>query len=413
MRRQQPAKRNRVSAPKELTVTIDRYSHDGRGIGHDNQGRVVMVDNALVGETVTAQITHAKRRLLQGKAVSWVNESELRQTPACEHFGQCGGCQLQHMPESEQIKVKQRAVEEHFHRNGFNALPWEPPLIGPEFAYRHRVRLHLNRAGEPGFKAKGDDRWVPIKQCSVMSPALAEGFSRFKTAPSEGLQQVELVADDEGQLGLAVLKGRAKAPEAWQAWLLEQGWVTDDYLTYRTLGPQVFARADQFTQVNRHQNHAMLGQAREWLALTKNDRVLDLFCGNGNVALSLADQVGSIVGLESSEGAIAAARRAAPSHAHFEVCDLFTEPLIPWLEKETDAPNVIVLDPPRAGAQFAVEQLKDAVSVKKILYIACDPTTLARDAEILKQSGWHLRKLGLIDMFPQTRHIESMALFEQ
>lgn len=400
--------------PDSVEVTIERLSHDGRGIGHVD-GRVVMVDNALPGEKIEARIDRGNTKLWQGHVGRYHSTSEQRKTPHCKLYGRCGGCQLQHMSQSDQLALKQQAVSDHFRRNGLPEVPFIAPLESSPLGYRHRARFHLSNNGVLGFHGKGNNRVIPVDHCPVLSPELQTLFERVReSAPLKGIQQLELTVDDVGRYGASAVKASDRARETFQQWATDQGWL-HNILTYQAGNYQVTAKAGEFTQVNREMNRQMLEQIRQWLKPVSTDRMLDLFCGNGNISLALRDEVAAVFGLEASGAAIEAAKAAAVQqpNVHFVEADLFTQSLHKRSDLKEFAPTVAVLDPPRAGAELAVRSLSGLAGLTRLVYVSCDPATLTRDLAQLTADHWHLRKARLIDMFPQTRHIETMVLLEK
>ncbi|TCS39815.1 class I SAM-dependent RNA methyltransferase [Reinekea marinisedimentorum] len=411
-RRNQPAKK---PLPEPLELDILRFSHDGRGIA-EKDGRIVMVAGALPGERVTARIDKANTKLWQGHAMTVHQPSEARTEPHCAHFRQCGGCQLQHMTLASQHEIKRTAVMDHFRRNGIE-LPEAPAMIeSPPFAYRHRARLHVSGKGQIGFHNAQGNQVVPVQQCPVFTEQLAAAYEQLRTAaPLKGLTQLELVVDDSCKMGAVAVKGKPEALERFHRWVEQQGWVWNQPLSYAAGEKTVTAYPGDFTQVNRAANLKMLETGAQWLNLNTGDRLLDLFCGSGNVAYFLSHRVGSLVGLEASEAAIRQAKAVQNGDAHcqFEVADLFQVDVSGMTLVRDLNPNVVVLDPPRAGAENICRHISKLTGLDKILYISCDPATLARDINLLQQADWCLSKLALVDMFPQTKHVETIALLEK
>ncbi|MBU2865109.1 methyltransferase [Reinekea forsetii] len=410
--RRSPKKAN-LPAPFELE--IDRYSHDGRGIGI-HQGRVVMVSNAMPGEQVQVKLEQANTKLWQGKAVKHFTQSDRRQQPTCQYYGECGGCVLQHVPVSDQVALKQSALEDHLRRNKVPHDALAEPISIEKVAYRHRARFQVSKKGEVGFFNVKGNRIVPISQCAVVVPSINDALNIVKReAPLEGVKQLELVIDDTDQLGISVVEGSGASKSALAQWGEKQGWVSQAPLQYRSAGAQTWAKPGSFTQVNRRVNTAMIEQAKAWLDLDASDRVLDLFCGNGNVSLPFAKNVEAILGLEANQEAIDMAMNSEQANQQTRYCvaNLFTSPLKDIPEIAQFNPTAVILDPPRAGAEAVVKNMNTLPTVQKILYISCDPATLARDIAELIHDKWHLRKVGVMDMFPHTRHIESMALLEK
>ncbi|WP_320823187.1 hypothetical protein [Reinekea sp.] len=414
-KRSKPGRTGQKSLPAPLTLDILRYSHDGRGIA-SHAGRVVMVANALPGEQVVASIDQVGSKLWQGRSTSLLNVSPERREPACKLYGVCGGCQLQHLDHASQLQIKQQAVGDHLRRNGFKPQDWSEPLRSEPYGYRHRARFHIDKQGQVGFHAEKGNTLIAVSECPVLTPALQQAYEVLVlSAPVIGLVQLELVVDDTGQVGVVVLDGKPIASANFYQWSARQGWTSSQALQYQAGASRVTALAGEFTQVNRAVNERMIEQGRQWLQLTATDRVLDLFCGNGNFSLALADGVAASLGLEASHSAIAQATYAAQGRPgiDFEQSNLFSADLANMASVQGLAPTVVLIDPPRAGAEALCAALKRLPSVQKILYVSCDPATLARDLNLLAEAKWRIRNIGLIDMFPQTRHIETMVYLEK
>jgi 23S rRNA (uracil1939-C5)-methyltransferase len=409
-------KPRKKALPNPVRVTIEKFSHDGRGLARLD-GRVILVDNAVPGEACQVRINQANTKLWQGAAIKRELDGAARSRPACHVYQQCGGCQLQHVNHQSQLALKQSAVQELFQRRQVEVNHWMAPLVSSPYHYRHRARLHLSGKGEVGFHAAAQNQVVSFEYCPILVPELHKLVEQLRTdAPLAGVSQLELVVDDYQQPGIKVLKASDSGRELMENWALQQGWSVNHSLKYRSAKVNVSARPGDFTQVNRGINQAMLSQASEWLQLTKDDRLLDLFCGNGNLGLAMASQVASVLGYEVGGEAVKqaglAAQQAALPAQFFEK-DLFTAVLDEEGRLMQFAPSCAVLDPPRAGAQHVCEQLTSVISLQRILYISCDPATLARDLQVLGQGHWRVVRAGLLDMFPQTRHIETMVLLEK
>jgi 23S rRNA (uracil1939-C5)-methyltransferase len=401
--------------PEPIELEIERYSHDGRGIGIF-QGRVVMVANAMPTERVKVKIEQANTKLWQGKAIEYLQKSESRQEPICSFYGECGGCVLQHVPQQDQRELKQKALADHLRRNDVKVKEWAEPIASVTKSYRHRARFQVSKKGEVGFYNIKGNRIVTIDHCSVVQEEINSALKLLQAnAPLEGVKQVEIVIDDHKQLGIAVIEGSGVAKKAIEQWGIEQGWVAAEPLQYKAAGAETLAVPGNFTQVNRGVNAEMIEQAKAWLSINDSDRLLDLFCGNGNVSLPFSNDVHSILGLEASDKAIELAMQS-PSrqeNSQYQVANLINTKLEDLPNVVDFEPTCVILDPPRAGAELVVNNMNALPSIQKILYISCDPATFARDLSTLVSDKWHLRKVGVMDMFPHTRHIESMALLEK
>ncbi|SEJ10048.1 23S rRNA (uracil1939-C5)-methyltransferase [Azotobacter beijerinckii] len=424
---------------RKQVLTIERLAHDGRGIAFVD-GRTWFVSGTLAGEQVEARVLGARNRVVDARAERILAASPLRRVEPCAHAGRCGGCTLQALPHAEQLALKQRTLAEQLARFADLAPEeWAPPLVGPEFGYRRRARIAVRwdvaaRRLEVGFRAAASQAIVAIDDCPVLVrslqsilralPALLHGLDR-----PQALGHVELFHGNASAILVRhtapladsdLLRLRAFCREhAAQLWLQGKGEAQADApgtpLGYR-LEPwslELRYRPGDFVQVNAPVNEAMVAQALEWLAPQPGERVLDLFSGLGNFALPLALRAREVVAVEGGAAMVERGRENALGNGlgnlHFYQADL-SEALAeaPWTAGGFAA---VLLDPPRDGALEAVREM-GALGAERVLYVSCNPATLARDAAELAGQGYRLRRAGILDMFPQTAHVEAMALFE-
>lgn len=437
---------------QEFELFIERQGHDGRGIGHQ-AGKIVFVEGALAGETVTACITRQHSRFDEARCLSVKQASPDRISPACEYYDRCGGCGLQHLSVERQRAVKQQALYDQLERfGGQQSITLSETLSGEPWGYRRKARLGVkwNRHGELiiGFREKGSAHLVALKHCAVLHPDLSALLPSFYTLIPElesrkTIGHLELAHSDRGAaLVVRHLKTLSHHDKTlWLDWAethqVQLFWQSGeaDTLTEarREAGKLTLLSRDQlqplqyvlhgldlsflpndFVQVNPDINRRMVAQALDWLQLKSSDQVLDLFAGFGNFSLPVAKQVASVTGVEGEKSLVERARANAErngiSNAVFEVGDLSQSfKGLRWAKKRY---NVLLLDPPRTGAQEICRQASQ-LGAEKILYVSCNPSTLARDSALLAEQGYRLVKAGIMDMFPQTSHVESMVLFER
>lgn len=425
---------------KKQPLQIERQAGDGRGIAFEG-GRTWFVSGALAGEQVEARVLSARSQIVEARSERILQASPQRRAPLCAHAGRCGGCTLQHMPHDDQLALKQRTLSEQLSRLG-GVLPddWAPPLVGPELAYRRRARVAVRwdaqaRHLQVGFRAEASQEIVDIQHCPVLVqplqtilealPALLRQLSK-----PQALGHVELFSGTQQALllrhtaalsteDLALLREFCAAQRV-QLWLQGEGAPQADDPA-QTLGfalsrwqLELAYRPGDFVQVNAMINEAMVAQALDWLNVQPGERVLDLFCGLGNFALPLAHAGAEVVAVEGVEAmverAATNAARQGLEQVRFFRADL-ARPLaeVAWADDGFDA---ILLDPPRDGALEVVRGIS-ALAARRLVYVSCNPTTLARDAAELVRQGYRLRRAGILDMFPQTAHVEAMALFEK
>lgn len=437
------ARNSGVPVGKKQRLQIERLAHDGRGIAH-HEGRTWFVSGALSGETVEARVLAARSQVVDARCERVLAAAQNRREAPCPVAGQCGGCTLQHLPHAEQLALKQRTLAEQLQRFG-EIVPeaWAAPLVGPEFGYRRRARIAVRwdaKAGrlEVGFRAAASQAIVALADCPVLVPplqalardlpALLQGFSRPQaighvelfhgTASALLLRHTAALADADRQRLQAFCSARDV-----QLWLQGAG-EPAPVDGQASLGYRLAAWAltlaycpGDFVQVNEPVNEAMVAQALDWLAPTPTERVLDLFCGLGNFALPLARRAAAVVGVEGVPSMVARAAANARSNgldnAAFHQADL-AKPLheAAWFAgSAAQGFPAVLLDPPRDGAFEAVRGMRE-LGARRILYVSCNPATLARDAGELARQGYRLKRAGILDMFPQTAHVEAMALFE-
>lgn len=428
-------------------VEIEKLSHDGRGIARID-GKTTFIDGALSGETVTFEYTRKKRDFDEARVVSVEKSSPHRVEARCPHHGICGGCSLQHLSETAQIHEKEALVLDVLMRIGH----LEPNAILPALSdenhwnYRNRARLSVNVVPKKnrvlvGFREKRNPRYVAdITQCSILHKAVGEALLDLGALISEmnnprAFPQIEVAA---GENAVALVfrhmedltnedKARFKKFSddfGFRIFLQPAG--TDSIhlfypegeaaLKYTLPEQQItydFYPSD-FTQVNARLNRKMITQALSLLELTSDDVVLDLFCGLGNFSLPLAKHCKQLIGVEGSEEMVLrASRNAAQNDIHntlFTAANLDDEAALAPLAAY--GCNKLLLDPPRTGALEVVKHIEQ-INPKLILYVSCNPATFARDAAVLvKDKGYELVTMGVMDMFPHTTHVEVMGLFK-
>jgi 23S rRNA (uracil1939-C5)-methyltransferase len=437
-------RRRAAEVPAEhLDVEIESLSHDGRGVGRV-AGKTVFVRDALPGESVRVALTRRRKSHDEGRLASLLRAAPQRVEPGCAHFGICGGCTLQHLAPQDQVAFKQQGLVDALTRIG-GVTPDElaPPLTGEIWGYRRKARLGVKLVRRhdrvfAGFRERGSSFITDVRSCPVLHPRVGEAVGALADmidtlSVRDRIPQVEMAMGND----LCVMVFRVLAPttaaddETIMAFCAAHDWVPciqeGGPDTIRNLaGTPVelhyslpvyalrfgFAPTD-FTQVNLDINRLMINQAMAWLAPQPDEAVLDLFCGLGNFTLPLGKSAASVVGVEGDAALVARARQNAAinriDNARFFTADLFGSlDAEPWLQQAYDA---VLLDPPRSGAAEVLPVVA-RLGVRRILYISCYPATLARDAGILvNEQGYRLARAGVMDMFPHTAHVESMALF--
>lgn len=431
----QPKKKTQLNT-KHQSVQIEKLDHHGAGMAYQNK-KPVFVEGALPGEQVLIQLTESKSKFSRAKLIKIQTASEQRVEPFCAHYAQCGGCNMQHLNVAQQREHKQQTLRQLVRKFAGHNADLDVPIIGADKGYRRRARISVmldkkSRQLKFGFRKKQSKDIVDVTDCPVLDQSLNQLLPGLKKlldgfANPESLGHVELVKGDNNRvIVLRHLKALAeKDQSALEAFATEHQAclylmpesdrlerIVGEQAYYLEAGVTIPFEPNNFIQVNQQVNQSMVEQALDWLALDKQDRVLDLFCGLGNFSLPMAKRVKRVVGVEGVDAMVEKARTNAElnhlGNAHFFQANLEQEMSgQPWASEKFDK---ILLDPARAGASGIVEQLSE-LGATRVVYVSCNPATLARDSQSLLNQGFHLKKLGMLDMFPHTSHLESMALF--
>jgi 23S rRNA (uracil1939-C5)-methyltransferase len=438
-------RRRRKPSQEPFEVTIDDLSHDGRGVASTDDKKVFL-HGALPGEKVQARLTERKRSYDEGETIEVLESSPYRIEPRCPHFGQCGGCSLQHLDPDRQIEYKQRTLEQNLSRIGkVSPVEFWAPLTGPLWGYRRKARLsvryvHKKERVLVGFRERYGRFVADMRECHVLDERIASQLGAlseliFSMEARRTIPQIEvacgdkqcalvfrhlepLSAGDEKLLidfasnsGIAVLLQPA-GPASVHC--LEPPHIELTF-AFPESGLELEFGPSDFIQVNAGMNHKMVERALELLEPDADDRILDLFCGLGNFTLPIATRAGDVVGVEGDSELVRKARlnaqRNALENLEFHAADLNEEPAgAPWLREPYDK---VLVDPPRSGAEFILPHIA-ASGARRVVYVSCHPASLARDAGILvHEHGFRLLGAGVMDMFPHTGHVESIALFER
>jgi 23S rRNA (uracil1939-C5)-methyltransferase len=439
--------RSKKKLPTEpQQATIKSLTHDGRGVARIDD-KTVFIDGALPDEDVLFRYTRVRSKYDEGEVLEVLQASPHRVTPACEFFNACGGCSLQHLEPSEQIRVKQSMLLDNLRRIG-KLQPEDilPPVTGPIWGYRQKARLgvryvHKKERVLVGFRERHSAFLADMTHCKILNPLIGERLSVLsqlirQLSCYKQIAQVEVAIGDE--TAALIFRHLDDLTEGDKQRLAEFGRQYDFQIYLQPKGPDSVTLLwpetaslsyrlpyyditlaflpNDFTQVNTAINQAMVSRALELLAPQPTDQVLELFCGLGNFSLPVARQVQQVSAVEGDAGLIERARENAERNdihnIDFHVANLMDEVSgLPWLRKRHY--DKVLLDPPRSGA---LEMLPNIASLKvgRIVYVSCNPATLARDAGILvNEYGYRLVKAGVMDMFPHTAHVESIALFSK
>lgn len=441
--------RPKKSKPKlaEQQLLIESLSIEGRGVAKSN-GKTLFVEGALPGEEVTAKITQDHKSYAQAQLVKVVTSSDQRIDAQCEHYNHCGGCQLQHLSAQAQLTHKQQAVLSLLlHNAKTTPLSIEPALESSAYHYRRSARIGVNQLHQSGlaivgFRRANSAKLLQVSSCKILPENLTNLFNELRDSLDEidnakAITHVELLQGDS--IGALTFRCKALLNNAAKKRLLAllenisakgisfQGFLKYDdktvalaqyseQLTYTVNDLQLSFESGDFLQVNTQVNQQMINRAIEWLAISKNDYILDCFSGLGNFSLPLSEQAGQVIGVEGSEKMVERATLNAQLNT-IDNCQFFCANLSEDIQVHNwvnNPFNKLVLDPPRSGASELINHIFSSSigqQLTHILYVACDPSSLARDTKLLNENGFEMVKFCVMDMFPNTTHIESMALF--
>lgn len=439
----------RVKSKPDTTpqrAQVVNLSHDGKGVARIN-GKATFIQGALPGEIVEFQYTRVKKDFDEGRLLTVIEPSPLRVEPKCPHYQMCGGCSMQHLNEAEQIHFKQEQLLDLLSRFG-HTQPQSvlAPLTSNHWNYRNKARMSVRfvekkQSAMVGFRERNNPRYITeISQCPVLNAKLDKDIIPLRTLINDMddkhcIAQIEVAAGDS-EIALIFrnmnplsdndeLKIKEFAAEYDYKIFLQPGGPdsvfcfypvgANEYLGYSLPDHHIDFQfhPNDFTQVNAALNRSMVNLALELMDLKSSDIVLDLFCGLGNFSLPMAKYCSRVIGVEGSETMVERAYLNARTN-HLANVDFYAANLDDVTEVNKlvqQSFNKVLIDPPRSGALEIVKQI-DAINPERIVYVSCNPVTLARDTDVLvNQKGYVLEKAGVMDMFPHTAHVESIALF--
>ena len=431
---------------------ITSLDYESRGVAKLN-GKTIFVNNALPQEIAQIRITQNKAHFAEAQVEQIVQPSPYRRAPACPHYGDCGGCAMQHVEFTAQVAMKQRVFEEQLQRIG-KVQPESllPPVYGTPWHYRSRTRLAVHTSAQGkiilGYQAKRSHKIVNINQCLLLPEHVSGCLNLIRDAlqdmvnaqPKVGIRSVE-ISVGEGVTAVNIISQK-KQPEnvlralsgclnrgaggktVWQVWQ-QIGNAKPQAVSPHDAPPLVFRLPEfgltmpfqlgDFTQINLPLNEIMVARAVRYLDPQPHERIADLFCGLGNFTLPLAKRAAEVVGIEGSaaltQRAVANARANGLPNAQFASADLFAA--TPETLAALGRFDKMLLDPPRAGAFAVVQALHAPYLPQRIVYISCNPATLARDAAVLASKGYRFATAGMMNLFPQTSHVEAIGVFER
>jgi 23S rRNA (uracil1939-C5)-methyltransferase len=431
-----------MTQPKQMACQIVDLSHDGRGIGRI-EGKTYFIEGALTGEEVEFSVVKEKRNFGQGRISKILVQSDLRKIPRCPYFSHCGGCILQHLDHNNQVEQKERQLLTSLDHAGISVPKPFESIIGPQWHYRRRARLAVRRNKQGqfliGFRESGSKRIEVIEKCLVLDDSLDEILSQLSIVLQElpeflNIIEIELVAAENAiavaitankMIGLEEANGIIKKLTSINA--KSQLWWRDRnqsrYSCLSDVAESMFYLVDDsvkihfepghFIQINRIVNQLMIDKMVQLFSLESKGTIVDLFCGSGNLSLPLAKYFDQVIGVEGLsflvDKAIENACDNVIKNVQFITADLGKPNSLDGVSGMVNKVDAIILDPPRDGALAIMPWIANS-GAEMVLYISCHPATMTRDLKILKQAGYKMAELGVLDMFPHTAHVESMSL---
>jgi 23S rRNA (uracil1939-C5)-methyltransferase len=403
-------------------VRIDRLVYGGDAIGKLPDGRIVFIPYALPGELVQVSITDEKPHLVRAKLLEVMEPSDERISPRCPHFGLCGGCHYQHMKYPAQLKAKTRILQEQLERIGhIEEIP--PILIGAspeEWYYRNYIQFHLTHTGELGFQIARTNQSFPVRECHLPEELINQIWPQIEIESHLGFARISLRSGMDDDLML-ILEGTNISTldlsiENFTPSVVQVGRFGNsvlkgsDHILIEIAGKRFKVSPTSFFQVNKGQASAIVEHCLDTLTLTADMAVLDVYAGVGLFSAFIAPRVKRLVGIELSPEAC---EDFISNLDEYDNVDLYEAPADQVLGSIQFKPDLILMDPPRAGLGKKTTEAVITQGAEHLVYISCDPATLARDGRLLMMGGYTLDEIQLFDMFPQTYHIESLSIWKK
>jgi len=403
-----------------LDVEIDSHAYGGEALGRAPDGRRVFARGALPGERVRMQVTEERPSYLRGRVTEVLRAAETRVTPRCAHFGECGGCHYQHMHHTAQLAAKSEVLREQLRRlGGISAPPIETTLASSaEWNYRNHVQFSLTLDGRPGYMRQGSRQVMAIRECHLPEPLLNGIWPALDLHEAQGLTQVGLRSGGDGEAMIVLEGSEVEAPEVETESALSVAWLGpsgqaqvltgEGSLHFAVSGTDFEVSPGSFFQINTQLVPTLVEQVMALAEVKPGETVLDVYSGVGLFSAFLASQAGRVVAVEASPSSAADFEINLDAFDNVELYEATAEEVLPHLEVEAHA---VVIDPPRAGVEREAMAGLLRLAPRRIVYVSCDPSTLARDGRELRAAGYGLAALVPIDLFPQTFHIESISLW--
>ena len=391
--------------PQRLTIDLERAGHQGEAVGRRDDGKIVLASYGIAGERVVVEVREEHPSYIVGEVVEVLRASAERVEPRCPHFGACGGCQLQHISYEEQGRIKRGVLEEQLRRIGHIVSPPVRDILAADdpWHYRNNARFTVRREGTTGFTHWHTHRFEPVDECLIMDARINDVKRKLDGVLTNRERQLAVrIGRNTGEtLVHPSLDGRGD----------ELGVETgQEAYTERLFNVPFRVSAASFFQVNTTQAERMIALVRDKLQPKPSDVIVDAYAGVGTIAALIAPMVGRVIAIEESAAAVRDAEVNLAPFPNVEMALAKTEDALPELDERVDA---VILDPPRAGCYPEVIDALRRLQPKRIVYVSCDPATLARDLNRLILGGYSLTDVTPVDMFPQTYHIESVSTLER
>lgn len=406
---------------QEMIVVLTDMAYGGEAVGR-HEGKAIFVPYAIPGESVRVQIVQDKGRFAYAKTLEVLTPSLQRVQPPCPYFGLCGGCHWQHVSYEAQLEYKRSIVRGQLkHIAGLSDVNVRPTLgMNTPWQYRNHAQFHVSSDGQLGFVAAYGSQVIPIEQCLLLHPLLQDLFDALDIE-LPGLQRLSLRAGVNTGEQMIIFEIEGDQPPELEVelpvscvLLLSDGTpvtlLGSPYIHEQVAGRMYRISAPSFFQVNTEQTEVLLSLVTAYLDPNPDSIVLDVYCGVGTFALAVTTKAKEVIGIESNAAAIADAQANASGMDNVRFIHGSVEEILPTLDLQ--APLAVV-DPPRTGMDKNALSVLGALCPPRIVYVSCDPATLARDVQRLLAHGYRLREVQPIDMFPQTYHIECVAVMDR
>jgi 23S rRNA (uracil1939-C5)-methyltransferase len=410
-------------------LPLEKYTYGGDAMGRLPDGRAVFVPFGLAGEKVRVRLTEEKKNFARGEILQILESAQDRIQPRCRHFGECGGCQYQHLRYEKQLEIKAGILRDQLTRIGkIENPPVQPMVAGPHpWNYRNHLQFSLNDKGTLGFQAPNSNKVIPITECHLPVASINDFWGQLEFEPGTGIGRVSLRTGEDDDLMLVLESDSPEQPELE----IEAGIsiahmyagnsvviAGTDHIVIRVLDRAFKVSAGSFFQVNTGMAGRMVEYLIAQLPVTGSSTLLDVYCGVGLFSAFFAPKCGRVIGVESSTSACEDFTVNLDEFDNVELYESPAEEVLPGLVGRTESPlgignpTYVIVDPPRAGLDRHALDAIIQIGPQMIAYVSCDPSTLARDAARLIKGGYRLKEVTPFDLFPQTYHIESISIFE-